>query len=340
MASFDRERCIQENASAVKISLAEQFWGLEMGQNDIKLMEAAIALAEELNFSRAAQKLHITQPALTKRIAELEDRLGVPLFARDHQTVEVNDSARAFVEEARLSVLHGERAFQAARRAARGVDVVLNIGKSPYTDPFLVSTLLSIRLPLFPHLRVELTSQFSCELVHQVLSGSLDLAIATEPPESSLMTTVKIDESPFYIAMSERDKLASCHSVNLEDLAGRCWILFERRLHPPLYDTIMRRAETRGVRPFRVKHFTAPEEAFPSIADGSCVAFLVKVGALLVARNGVTVRPLAEDTLVLKTFLASRADNSSKVASELVRAFMRKLSHLEETKQLSLPISA
>jgi DNA-binding transcriptional LysR family regulator len=311
-----------------------------MAENDFKLMEAAIALAEELNFSRAAQKLHITQPALTKRIAELEGRLGIQLFVRDHQMVEVNDSARAFVEEARLSVLHGERAFQAARRAARGVDVVLNIGKSPYTDPFLVSTLLSIRLPLFPHLRVELTSQFSCELVHQVLGGSLDLAIATEPPESSLMTTVKIDESPFYIAMSERDKLAFCHSINLEDLAGRCWVLFERRLHPPLYDTIMRRTESRGVRPTRIKHFTAPEEAFPSLADGSCVAFLVKVGALLVARNGVTVRPLAEGTLVLKTFLASQADNSSKVASELVRAFMRKLSHLEDNKQLSLPISA
>jgi len=209
-------------------------WGLEMGQNDIKLMEAAIALTEELNFSRAAQKLHITQPALTKRIAELEDRLGVQLFTRDHQMVEVNDSAGAFVEEARLSVLHGERAFQAARRAARGVDVVLNIGKSPYTDPFLVSTLLSVRLPLFPHLRVELTSQFSCELVHQVVGGSLDLAIATEPPESSLMTTVKIDESPFYIAISERDKLASRHSVSLEDLTGHCWSLFERRLYPPL----------------------------------------------------------------------------------------------------------
>jgi hypothetical protein len=96
-----------------------------MAGNDIRLMEAAIALAEELNFSRAAQKLHITQPALTKRIAELEDRLGISLFARDHQMVDVSDSGRAFVEEARLSVLHGERAFQAAQRAARGVDVVL-----------------------------------------------------------------------------------------------------------------------------------------------------------------------------------------------------------------------
>jgi DNA-binding transcriptional LysR family regulator len=311
-----------------------------MAGNDIKLMEAAIALSEELNFSRAAQKLRISQPALTKRIAELENRLGVPLFARDHQTVEVNDSARAFVEEARLSVLHGERAFQAARRTASGVDVVLNIGKSPYTDPFLVSTLLSLRLPLFPHLRIDLTSQFSCELVHQLLGGSLDLAIATEPPESPLMTTVKIDEAPFYIAMSERDKLASCRSISLEDMGGRCWILFERRLHPPLYDSIMRRAEGQGVFPSRIKHFTVPEEAFPSVADGSCVAFLVKVGALLVARNGVTVRPLTEDTLLLKTFMASRADNSSKVASELVRAFMQKLSRLAGDKQLSLPIAA
>ena len=76
-----------------------------MAGNDIRLMEAAIALAEELNFSRAAQKLHVTQPALTKRIAELEDRLGIPLFTRDHQTVDVNDSGQAFVEEARLSRL-------------------------------------------------------------------------------------------------------------------------------------------------------------------------------------------------------------------------------------------
>ena len=102
----------------------------------------------------------------------------------------------------------------------------------------------------------------------------------------------------------------------------------------------MRIAELRGVLPSKVQHVTAPEEAFPSVSDGLCVAFLVKVGALRMARNGVTVRPLTEDSLILKTYMACRANNKSKAASELVRAFMRKLSHQGNEKQLSLPISA
>ena len=76
------------------------------------------------------------------------------------------------------------------------------------------------------------------------------------------------------------------------------------------------------------------------MSDGLCVAFLVKVGALRMARNGVTVRPLTQDELILKTYMARRANNKSKAASELVRAFMRKLSHQGNQKQLSLPISA
>ena len=102
----------------------------------------------------------------------------------------------------------------------------------------------------------------------------------------------------------------------------------------------MRFGAVRGIYPRSVQHVTAPEEAFPSVAEGSCLAFLVKAGALRVARNGVTVRPLLEDALLLKTFMVSRADNRSKVASELVRTFMRKLSPVTKDRQLSLPISA
>lgn len=309
-----------------------------MAVPEIRLMRAAIALAEELSFSRAAQRLHLTQPAITKQIAELEDFLGFALFQRDHQAVVVTDAGRAFVEEARIAVLHGERAVQAARAAMSNAEATLNVGRSPYTDPFLTSTLLSIQLPLYPQLRIELTSQYSYDLVHELLAGALDLAIVNQPPESPKLTTTMVAESPFYIAMSKQDQLAGWPSVKLDAMADRSWILFERRLHPPLYDEVMRVAEAKRVAPARIQHITTPEESFHSVADGSAIAFLLKPGALLMARNGITIRPLAEETLSLKTCLAARADNKSKVVSELVRAFVRKLSNMAESNQLSLPL--
>jgi DNA-binding transcriptional LysR family regulator len=311
-----------------------------MAQNETKFMESAIVLSEELSFTRAAKRLYISQPTLTKNINALERIVGSPLFERKNKTVKVTDAGRAYIEQARLALLYGERAIQAARAVMQNADTILNVGKSPYSDPFLTSTLLSIQLALFPRLRIELTSQYSCDLAHELLAGGLDLAIATEPPESPLLTTVKIGESPFYIAMSKRDQLAARPSVTLNDLADRSWVIFERRLHPPVYDAVMQLARGKKIAAAHIKHITAPEEAFQFVADGSSVAFLVKAGALLMARNGITVRPLREEALLLKTYLASRADNKSKVASELVRAFMRKLANWYPAKPVILPIPA
>ena len=165
-------------------------------------------LSEELHFSRAAQKMGISQPMLTKNIQDLETLIGGPLFVRDRKNVILNDAGRAYVQQARLALLYGERAVQAARAVMHDADVLLYVGRSPYTDPFLISTLLSIELPLFPRLKIELSSRYSFDLVHDLLAGALDLAIATEPQESPLLTKVQIAESPFYIAMAKRDELA------------------------------------------------------------------------------------------------------------------------------------
>jgi hypothetical protein len=75
-------------------------------------------------------------------------------------------------------------------------------------------------------------------------------------------------------------------------------------------------------------------------ADGSAIAFAVKAGALLLARNGVTVRPLKCPDLLLKTYLVSRADNETKIASELARAYMRKVTDVTKETQLKLPINS
>jgi hypothetical protein len=146
--------------------------------------------------------------------------------------------------------------------------------------------------------------------------------------------------SPFYIAMSEADALASEPSVTLDALAGRSWVIFERRMHPPVYDSVMRLAQERNISPFRLQHIVIPEDAYPFIADGAAVAFVVKSGAIRIARDGITVRPLAEDSLILRTYLASRADEKSRVLSELVRAFMRKLEAFTKVQPFPVVASA
>lgn len=309
-----------------------------MALPEIRLLETAIVLAEELHFSRAAARLRIDQATVSRRIQELEGEVGFLLFERNHQIVELTDAGRKFVEEARLAVLHVERAVGSGRSARENAELVLNVGRSPYTDPFLITTLMSVKLALYPQLKIELSQQFSCDLIHEVLAGSLDLAIANEPPPSRRLTTVKIAEAPFYIAMPEEDDLAYEDSVTLDMLAGRPWVIFERRMHPPVYDTVMRLAEERKVAPAKLRHIVVPEDSYSFIADDGAVAFVVKSGAIRIARDGITVRPLAEDVLMLKTYLASRADDSSKVVSELVRAFMRKLSTF--TRVTPFPIRA
>jgi DNA-binding transcriptional LysR family regulator len=123
-------------------------WRVVMVLPDIRLLQAAIVLAEELHFSRAADRLYIGQSTLSKQISKLEGEIGFQLFIHNHQVVEITDAGRVFVEEAREAVFHAERAVLSGRAVANGADDLFNLGKSAYTEPFLVSTLLTVHLPL------------------------------------------------------------------------------------------------------------------------------------------------------------------------------------------------
>jgi DNA-binding transcriptional LysR family regulator len=223
-------------------------------------MRAAIAVAEELSFSRAAKRLHLSQPAVTKYITELEEMLGVALFLRNHHVVTITEAGKAYVADARIAVLHADRAVQAARAAGQNAEMILNVGRSPYADPFYTSTLLSMRLPLFPRLRLNPSSGFSCDLVREVLTGELDAAVAIEPPDPGQLTGVKIDVSPLFAVFSRNDRLADFQSITLAQLASRRWIMFQRSSHPPLYDLVHECAQAAKAIPSSIQHFMVPEE--------------------------------------------------------------------------------
>jgi DNA-binding transcriptional LysR family regulator len=303
---------------------------------DIRLLQAAIAVAEELSFSRAAARLHITQPALSKQIHDLEGYVGVPLFERNNQGVELTEACRSFIEEARLSVHHLERAVHRARTIARGAEAILHFGSSPSVDPYLLTTVLSLHLPLFPTLRIHKSSNFSPELSRKVMTGELDAALVTSVPSTPRLNFLEVATAPFYVVFREEDELSRRHEIRLKDCDRRGWALFGRHLNPSFYDTFMIRARGEDATPDAVHDVTTAEEAaqFISLYDG--VAFLTRMGAWRIARSGLTMRPLIEDGLNLKTMLVTRGDDRTRLISEFLRAAVRKLENDSGLQQQQL----
>jgi len=310
-----------------------------MALPEIRLLQAANTLAEELNFSRAAGRLRLTQPALSKQIYELEGQLDLRLFERNHQAVDLTNAGRAFVEEAREAILHVERAVTVAKATLNGADETLNIGKSPYGDPYLVSTLLSIRLPLFPGLSVKLWSNYSNVLTHDVITGTLDLALVTGVPETPKLSFLHVADDPFYIAMAQDDDLAENREIRMDAMHNRNWILLGKHANPHLYEMIHRVASDQGIRISDTHHVMSPEEASELIRERKGLAFLPRYAAWRIARDGITMRPLAEDRLRLVTSLAVRADSKSRSVTEYVKALGRKLASAQHSVQGRLPLN-
>jgi DNA-binding transcriptional LysR family regulator len=198
--------------------------GFSMFPNlDVRHLHAVDILAEELNFTRAADRLHITQSALSKQITEIEEHHRFHLFTRKHKRhVELTQVGRLFVQEARSALLHIDRAIQLGRE---GSDSILTVGHSPDTDQTWVSAILAIRLPLYPKLRVQLVTQFSNELVRSVIARELNLALVTAPPGNSQVTAATFAETHLYAALPQTHAAAkrnSSRSKTWQKMNGFC----------------------------------------------------------------------------------------------------------------------
>jgi DNA-binding transcriptional LysR family regulator len=306
---------------------------------EIRFLQAAIVLAEELNYSRAAERLHIEQSTLSKRILELEAQIDLLLFERTHQVVELTEAGRHFVEEARSAILHAERAVHSARAAQNGADEVLHIGRSVYADPYLVTTLQSIRLSLFPGLKIKLWSNFSHELARMVAIGNLDLALVVAIPDTSSLSFLSVAESPGYIALLKSDAIAGSVELRLEDLRAHEWILPAPHINPYITEMIQAEASAKNIVAPDTHSFTTAEEASALVLAHKGAAFLTREAAWRISSNEIAIRPLTEELPKLVTRLAMRADDKKRLTSEFVRAAGRKLVKVQSPQQRSTALA-
>jgi DNA-binding transcriptional LysR family regulator len=292
---------------------------------DIRHQIAALTLSEELNFTRTAERLRITQPALSKQILELESRLGYTVFRRNQKQVELTEAGQVFVRGCKDSLAILEKAVRTGRSTQEESQPLVSVGHSPYVSPSMISNFLGVHLPLYPNLRLRMESMFAHDLVHRVLSSELDIALVEESLDNPLLTLVTLSTVPLHALLSADHPAAKKRTVEIEDFGTVGWMMFPKHANPQLYDKVLQAAHQANVTPVELHHYMGPQEVVQLISENFGIALMTMGVAEQVSNAEIVARPFSSRALHVTTHLVLRADQSSRLVNEFGRAFLRRV---------------
>src|SRR5580698_6408894 len=146
-----------------------------------RLLNQFIAVAEELHFGRAAARLHMAQPPLSQAIQNLEEMVGVALFARSRHFVALTPAGKVFLDEARALLAQGQQAIDAARRANEGVSGRVAVGFVGSVSYELLPRMLRQFRIRFPTIHIDLRELTSVEQIENLRTGKIDIGILRLP---------------------------------------------------------------------------------------------------------------------------------------------------------------
>jgi DNA-binding transcriptional LysR family regulator len=200
------------------------------------------AVAEALNFTKAATRLHVVQPALSRQIADLEYELGVDLLKRTSRGVVLTTEGKLFLEETREILNRAEEAVKKVRAHARGELGELHIGYLPPLDLRILPRALREFESTTPNVRVVLHDLGSDELCNELREGSLQLALMVEPSEQARVG-IEFDEIgryPFFIAMASSHPLMRLKKIPPDALKGQPLVVLGRKRNSEYYRLLQR----------------------------------------------------------------------------------------------------
>jgi DNA-binding transcriptional LysR family regulator len=279
------------------------------------------AVASELNFSRAAERLHISQPPLSAAIRQLEQELGVELLHRTSREVSLTEAGTAFLAGAQRTLAEMDRTVQDARRAAAGHIGRLRIG---YSWSARFETLPALGRALHEsHPDVELLTQemWNAHIGPALADGSIDVALALCPELAAELHVERIRREPLVVLLPAGHPAADRDAVPLAELRRNEFVLFPRHLAPRLHDILVAVFRRAGFEPrLRTESFHAGWDLglLADIGAGVLVPASVSGGA----PDGLVAVPLSDVNDQLETCLVSRADARSPAVaacSEAVR---------------------
>lgn len=205
---------------------------------ELRHLRYFIAVAEELNFTKAAQRMCTVQPSLSQQIKDLEQEVGVQLLMRTNRKVELTAEGAAFLKEARLSLEHAEKAIMDARQIAQLGKEQLNIGFVPVAEMKVFPYIMPNIRAQFPELKIHFHSLMDVEQIAALDKGEIDIAFTRYVEDSLEIESVQIFTEPLALIVPKNSPLAEQRHISIKSMNNQDFIISDAHSSPELYRII------------------------------------------------------------------------------------------------------
>jgi DNA-binding transcriptional LysR family regulator len=277
---------------------------------ELRHLRYFVAVGEEEHFGRAAARLHIVQPALTRQVRQLEEELGCALFERLARGVRLTEAGKAFLEEARRLLSDLGHGVDRTRLVAQGQVGRLRVG---FSDTATYSGALPSILRDFrarwPDVRLELFPSSSVAAGEQLRAQEVDVAfVYILPTNLHALKTHTISVERWVLALPQAHPLVNRKRVRLGDLTREPFVWFPRAVAPLLYDRVLSTCHAAGVTLHIVQEVNNPTTMLSLVAGGIGLSFTIK-SAERMKPDSVVLREVEDLRLTVEFSAIWREDN-------------------------------
>ena len=288
---------------------------------ELRHLRYFVAVAETENVTRAATRLHVSQPALSRQVHDLEEEIGFQLLHRSAKSVRLTEAGKVFLTEARAVLQRATEAVQNARAVAGGAKGEIHVGYSPSLTVQILPQALRTFQSEFPGVRVALHDLAGGEMLSQLRAGKLDVALLPRLPGKSLRG-LRMDELaryPMCVAVAPKHPFARLKTVPLSAVVGEPLIAYSREEYPEYHDQIALLFATVGARPRIAEEHEGVSSLILAVEAGHGVAVVPSCLGCMVGPR-LKIIPLVPAPAPIIVGAACRAENSSETVRKFIAA--------------------
>jgi DNA-binding transcriptional LysR family regulator len=288
---------------------------------ELRHLRYFVMVAEELNFTRAARRLDIAQPVLSRQIHDLESEIGVRLFERNSSRVFLTDAGSRFLSEARVVLQHAVQAVEAARQVQAGAAGTLRVAIGKGLGD-VVSRIINGYLRLFPTVEIDVKDVASGFQSEAFEDRKIDAGFMRPPFNSPLLTSSLLFEERFSVVLRKSSPLAKRARIRLKDLAQQNILMIDKNISPGFNDKVLELFRNAGIAPKITPTETMPydEAGAILIESGKGIYLAVGEGPYYPSfADHLVALPLDEPSAIMPVHIAWRKNEQAITTLEFVK---------------------